>query len=50
MAQLTYLQPDGDYVLLPPIAQQRLLFTPDFVNAPVHGALLYFYVRDTSAP
>ena len=50
LAQLTYLQPDGDYVLLPPIAQQRLLFTPDFVNAPAHGALLYFYVRDTSAP
>ena len=48
VAQLTYLQPDGDYVLLPPIAQQRLVFTPDFPNAPQHGALLYFYVRDVS--
>ena len=47
MAQLTYLQPGGDHVLLPPMAQQRLIFTPDFPNAPQHGALLYFYVRDT---
>ena len=46
VAQLTYLQPGGDYVLLPPMARLRLIFTPDFPNAPQHGALLYFYVRD----
>lgn len=46
VAQLAFLRPDGNYLLLPPIAQQRLTFTPDFPDAPQHGALLYFYVRD----
>lgn len=40
VAQLTCLQPNGNYVLLPPIANQRLIYTPDFPNTLQHGALL----------
>lgn len=47
VGQLTFLQPDGNYLLLPPIAEERLTFTPEFVNAPQSGTLLYFFVRDT---
>lgn len=50
VAQLTWLQPDGNYLLLPPVGDgfngQRLLYPPDFPNAPQHGTLLYFFVRD----
>ena len=48
VAQLAFMQPGGDYLLLPPMTQQRLTFTPDFSDAPQHGALLYFYIRDIS--
>ena len=47
VGQLTFLQPNGNYVLLPSVAEERLTFTPDFVNAPSSGTLLYFFVRDT---
>ena len=47
VGQLTFLQPDGNYLLLPPVAEQRLVFPPDFANAPPGGTLLYFFVRDT---
>jgi hypothetical protein len=48
VGQLTFLQPDGHYLLLPPVAEQRLICPPDFANAPASaGTLLYFFVRDT---
>ena len=51
VAQLTYVLPDGNYCLLPPISggyyQQRLTAPPTFPNAPAGGTLLYFLVRDT---
>jgi len=47
VGQLTFLQPDGNYLLLPPVAEQRLTFTPEFINAPQSGTLLYFFMRDT---
>ena len=50
VGQLTYLQPDGKYLFLPPGATtQRLVCAPDFENAPLAkagGAIMYFYVRD----
>jgi len=47
VGQLTFLQQSGNYLLLPPVAEDRLTFTPDFLNAPAAGTLLYFFVRDT---
>ena len=51
VGQLTYLLPDGNYLLMPPRGgghyRQRLIFPPDFPNAPPGGTLLYFFVRDT---
>jgi hypothetical protein len=47
-AQLTYRQPDGNYLLLPPrwaAANTRDTLPPTFPNAPAGGALMYFYVR-----
>jgi hypothetical protein len=46
VGQLTFLRPDGNYLLLPPIAQERRVYPPNFPNAPAAGTLLYFYVRD----
>lgn len=51
VAQLTYLLPNGNYVLLPPVSagysMQRLVFPPTFPHAPRGGTLLYFFLRDT---
>lgn len=47
VAQLTFLRPDGKYILLPPrwaYGNTRLTFAPDFKNAPAGGSLMYFYV------
>jgi len=49
VGQLTFLQPDGNYLLLPPVgggSSGRLTVPPTFPNAPPGGTLLYFYVRD----
>jgi hypothetical protein len=50
-AQLTYRLPDGNYELVAPRAganPRRLVFTPEFANAPPGGALMYFYIREAS--
>lgn len=50
-AQLAYLRRDGKYDLVPPRAApnpRRMAFGSDFKNAPKGGAMMYFYVRDTS--
>ena len=53
VAQLSYLRADGKYILVPPGAgSSRLIFAPDFTNAPAGGAggaIMYFYVRDGRA-
>jgi hypothetical protein len=50
VAQLAFLQPDGDYTLVPPrwsgATFDRKTFAPDFQNAPHGGALMFFYVRE----
>ena len=50
--QATLLRSDGNYDLIPPgwatRAYLKKTFAPDFPNAPRGGALMYFYVRDTS--
>ncbi len=50
--QATLLRADGNYDLIPPgwstRAYLKKTFAPDFKNAPQGGALMYFYVRDTS--
>ncbi len=49
VGQLTFLQPDGNYLLLPAVgggSGGRLTVPPTFPNAPPGGTLLYFYVRD----
>ncbi|HZT43665.1 MAG TPA: phosphodiester glycosidase family protein [Chthonomonadaceae bacterium] len=48
-AQLCYRRADGSYLLVPPhwaAANRRLIFSPDFPNAPQGGTLMVFYVRD----
>ncbi|MDQ3814028.1 MAG: hypothetical protein M3347_08755, partial [Armatimonadota bacterium] len=45
VAQLAYRLPDGKYALLPG-TPQRLVFTPNFKNAPSGGSIMFFYVRD----
>lgn len=50
VAQMTYLQADGNYTLLPArwagATFERKTFSPAFTNAPVGGALMFFYVRE----
>ena len=49
VGQLTFLQPDGYYLLLPAVgggSGGRVTVPPTFPNAPPGGTLLYFYVRD----
>ncbi len=51
VTQLTALQADGRYDLVPPrwaSPAMRLTFGPDFLQAPAGGTMMYFYVRDTS--
>jgi hypothetical protein len=48
-AQLTYLLPDGRYVLLPPkwaSNGNRRVIPADFQGAPEGGSLMYFYIRE----
>lgn len=45
ISQLTYRMPDGRYTLLLPLGD-RQVYSPQFENAPQHGTLLYFYVRE----
>jgi len=50
--QHAWLRDDGQYELLPPriaAPNRRLLFGPDFKDAPAGGTLLTFYVTDSSA-
>lgn len=49
-AQLAYLRPDQNYDLVPArvaAPNKRLIFTPEFKNAPAGGSLMTFYVRDS---
>ena len=51
VAQLTYLLPTQNYLLISPIGDwpkfERKVFTPAFPNAPQGGSLMYFTVRDS---
>jgi len=52
VTQLTYLRPDARYELLPPrlvAPNQRMVFEPDFENAPGGGTLMTFYVREVTS-
>ena len=51
VAQLALLRADGDYDFVPPrqdSSQMRLKFKPDFKGVPGGGALMYFYVAESS--
>jgi len=51
-AQLVHLRRDGKYDLVPPRAKpnpRRMTFDGEFQGAPRGGAMMYFYVRDTTA-
>ena len=51
VAQLAYLLPSNDYLLISPIGDwpkfERKTFTPEFVGAPQGGSLMYFFIRDS---
>jgi len=51
VAQLVLLRPGGDYDFVPPQqggAQMRMKMKPEFKGAPAGGALMYFYVSESS--
>jgi hypothetical protein len=51
VGQLVFRRADSRYTMVPPrwgSNQMRLNLKPDFSNAPRGGAIMYFYVRDTS--
>ncbi len=51
IAQLTYLQADGNYMLIAPMISgggSRRVVSPAFANAPAGGSLMYFYVREAA--
>jgi len=53
LAQMAYIQPNGNYVLVSPrwanVGFERRTFNADFKGAPNGGAMMYFYVHDTGA-
>ena len=52
VTQMTALRRDGQYDLVPARwgnGSMRLTFSSDFAGAPPGGAMMYFYIRDTSA-
>jgi hypothetical protein len=52
VAQMTYLRADGQYELIPPrwagVNYEQRVFNSDFAQAPIGGAIMYFYMRDTA--
>ena len=51
IAQLTYLQADGNYMLVAPMISgggSRRVVSPTFENAPAGGSLMYFYAREAA--
>lgn len=54
LAQLAYLRPAGNYMLVPArwtgVTYDRKVFPADFKGAPAGGALMYFYIREDGEP